>query len=86
MQLEINPPMKIAVVFNGTEYTMHKPKLGKVRDFEDALEAAKKSGGSVNGLVISFVASCGLPAEVIDELDSDQLEQVVGVLSAAKKK
>jgi len=85
MKVQINPSQKIVVVFGEVEYTMTKPKLGVALDLEEKLESAKKSGKGATRLVMEYIAKCGLPEDVIKDLDSDQLEAVMGALTPSKK-
>lgn len=86
MSVTITPSVKITIAFEGKEYTCTKPKLGAAIAFEEAVEKARKKGGSgATQLIADHLQSCGLPADVVKELDADQIEQVMAVLQSQKK-
>lgn len=85
MNVVISPAQKIVIVFEGVEYPCTKPKLGAVMDLEAGLEAAKSEGRGGTQLLMQHLVLCGLPENVVKQLDVDQLEAVAGVLTPAKK-
>lgn len=85
MKLEVAPSARIVIVFNGAEYPMHKPKLGALRVLEAKIAQAKESGQGAISVIADHLVACGLPAEVVEELDDDQAEAVMKALSASKK-
>jgi hypothetical protein len=86
MKLVLQPAQRIVIEFEGKEYPCRKPQLGEVEDFEAAMEEAKAKGKGVTAVVTKHIVSCGLPAEVVRKLDTDQLEAVSDILAQAKKK
>jgi hypothetical protein len=85
MRVELNPTVKVVIVFGGKEYECRKPSLGAARDMEASVAKAKAEGGSGSQLIIDHLARCGLPREVAEELDVDQVEAVMEVLTPKKK-
>lgn len=83
---QINPTKKIVIVFEGKEYHCNRPKIGSVIDMEKAVQDASETGQGGTQLILDFIAKCGLPQEVVRELDDEQLEQVMTILTPAKKK
>lgn len=82
-QINLDPVTVIQAVFGGKTYDLKKPKIGQVRMFEKAYS----EGDSVakTDAMLSFISACGLPAEVIDELDVDGLNAVTEALMPKKK-
>lgn len=83
---QINPSKKIVIVFNGKEYECSRPKIGSVIDMEKAVHDAAESGQGGTQLILDFIGKCGFPEDAVRELDDEQLEQVLSVLTPAKKK
>lgn len=84
-KVEIKPSAKIILVLNGNEYPLTKPKMGMALEFEEKLESAKESGKGSLKIMIEFLTQCGLPKDIVQELDSDELEQVLKALVPTKK-
>ncbi len=85
MSVKINPAQRIIIEFDGKEYSCRKPQLGAVMDLEASLEAAKAEGKGGTLIVMHHLVSCGLPEDVVRQLDTDQIEAVSAALSPAKK-
>ncbi len=85
MKLTINPAQRILITFEGVEYPCTKPKVGAVMDLEAEIAQAKEEGKPVTRLVAKHLVSCGLPEEVVKQLDVDQVSAVSEVLAPAKK-
>lgn len=86
MKVSINPAQRIVIEFDGQEYVCTKPKLGVTLDLEAQLEQAKDSGkGNGTQLIMGHLKGCGLPEEMIRELDADQVQAVMMALQPAKK-
>lgn len=83
-RLELKSPPKIVIAFEGKDYEVRRPSLKMVRDHENALAGLAKGASPISAL-IGFLADCGLPASVTENLEADQLEQVSAVLMPAKK-
>ncbi len=83
--VEIKKTSQICIVIGGKEYFMCRPKLGAALDLEEKLDEAKAAGKGGTRIVMNFIVKCGLPEEVCLELDTEELEQVLGVLTPSKK-
>lgn len=66
----------------GEVYELRKPKLGE----QDALEAelAKEDGRKI-GVLIEYFGKLGLPEDVVRELDSDEMVELIEFLASKKK-
>jgi hypothetical protein len=86
-RLEIKPKAEAprVIAIGGVDYPVSKPKLGQVAEMEEKLEAAKDDKKGVVRIMMGFVAQCGLPLEVVKELDGDELAEVIGFLTPSKK-
>lgn len=85
MRHEINPKQKIVIVFDGVEHVCNKPKLGAVLAMESRVDDAKATGKSGTQVMVDFIVSCGLPLEVVLELDDAQTEEVMKIICDSKK-
>jgi hypothetical protein len=85
MKVAINPSQRIVIEFEGKEYPCKKATLGALVELEAAIGQAKANGSSVMLPVIAHLESCGLPKEMLFQLDSDQLEAVTQAVAPAKK-
>lgn len=86
MQLKLNPSPIIKIEFEGKEYICTKPKVGAVRAMEAAIEKAKSDGKGGTELMIQHLMSCGLPQEMLEQLDAEQFQAVVELLHSSTKK
>jgi hypothetical protein len=85
-KLSLKPTARLVIEIDGIEYPVSRPKMGAIRKLEDEIKAASDAGKSVVAVVHSHLVACGLPAEVIDALDADQLDEVSAFLNRPKKK
>ena len=83
--MKINPPVVIVLEIGGVEHRLSRPKLGAVKIFESELAAANAAGSGTTAVFMAHVVRCGLPVEVLDELDSEQLLEIFVALQPAKK-
>lgn len=83
--VEIKAAAKILVKFEGKEYSMTKPKMAVALAMEEKIAAAKASGSGGTAIVAAYLVGQGLPKEVLEQLDADQIEQVIQVLTPSKK-
>jgi hypothetical protein len=74
---------KIKLIREGKEYLLRKPKIKECL----VLEAAVKSDDpeQTTNAMITFIADCGLPKEIVEDLDLEELEEVRAVLMPKKK-
>jgi hypothetical protein len=76
----------VKVIWEGTEYLLRKPTLGRALELERQVQSS--SGKEVSELqnVMDFLIESGLPRDVLLELDVEALEQVFLALMPSKKK
>lgn len=84
-KIELKQSSKIIVVFGGIEYEMKRPTLGVQMAFEEALEAAQENKRLGAKALFAFLTACGLPEEVVKELETDQITALVAALNEVKK-
>ena len=84
-EVDLKPSSKIKIKRDGKEYILRKPKMGEILELEKKTKELRESGGSGNEEVIMYLESLGLPRDVTLDLDSEELEQVVGVVTNSKK-
>ena len=85
MELNLGESKKIKVIFRGADYFMTKPKMGAVMVLEENIEKSKADKNGGTKVLVEFLHSCGLPKEVLSELDSEQVGEIVKVLMPEKK-
>jgi len=83
--MKISTPVVIVLEIGGTEYRLSRPKLGAVKVFEAELAAANAAGSGTTAVFMDHVVRCGLPVDVTEELDSDQLLEIFTALQPGKK-
>jgi hypothetical protein len=83
--MKISNPVGVVIEIDGSEYRLNRPKLGAVKMFESEMAAATAAGTGITTVFMDHVVRCGLPIEVVETLDSDQLLEVFQVLQPAKK-
>ena len=83
--VELKPSVKIVVVFEGKEYPLKRPKMGTALEMEEQVAEARASGKGGTRLIRDMIVKAGMPAEVVDELDGEQIEQIVEALKPQKK-
>lgn len=72
----------------GQQVSLSRPKFGKALALESELsklQEAKDIQGQIS-LMKGFLAECGCPSELVDELEIEHLSQLIEVLSGSKKK
>lgn len=80
MELILKPADKIKVIFDEKEYFLSKPTMRQARKLEEGLK------NSPNQAMIELIVGCGLPEEVVMDLDLDLLAEVIEALIPTKKK
>lgn len=85
-KISLNPTARLVVEIAGKEYPVTRPKMGAIRVLEERLKAANQANDGVLGIIFDHLVSCGLPAEVVDELDGHQLDALTEFLNRPKKK
>jgi hypothetical protein len=79
--IELSPKKKFNLKFEGNVYEIRKPTLGEARQFQTTQASGEGSGLEA---VFNYLKSLGLPREVAEMFDGDQLEELIKVLSAKK--
>lgn len=85
-QLDLSKPKQIKVVYDGQEYMLSKPKLSQALEVEKSIKALEMKGEGSTAAVVKLLSDCGLPEEVVMDLEIEALEQVVTALMPPKKK
>jgi hypothetical protein len=85
MEISLNGAKKYSVLINGQTFEIDSPKVKHQRALEESVFRASKSGEPVMGIIIDFLTSTGLPQEVVEDLDAEQLELLVEGLKSKKK-
>ncbi len=84
-RLELKPRSKLTVNFEGVDYPVNRPSLGVLADFEEKMEEVKKTKKGVIRFMLGFVVDCGVPKEIAAKFNSEDLEQIVDLVSGVKK-
>lgn len=84
MQIEIKLADEIPVKYGEKEFKVRRPKVGVVRALNNALKAA--DDGAKVDLMIGFCAQVGVPQDVAEDWDMDQLSSFFNQLSSSEKK
>lgn len=80
--LEIKKEVK-KVKIEDTVYDLRKPSLKEVREFRDN---ASKEDSDADVELIKMLSNCGIPKEVLDELDVDSIDAISSLVMPKKKK
>jgi hypothetical protein len=73
----------VKVIWEGTEYVLYKPTLGRAIELESKIDGQKEN--KISDLV-DFIAEAGMPKEVVLQLDADNLMAIVEAMMPTKKK
>lgn len=65
---------KANIKIDGIAYSLSYPKVKDIRGL------SKKNQELDIDAVVSLVVSCGLPSDVVDELEADHLNKIIEVL------
>lgn len=95
-EVQIRKSPRIRLVFEGKEYMLKKPGVGRAIDFESEAASLKedveskrmtpREGGlKMKDLMTSFFEECGLPKDVALAMDDEEIEQVRECLAPKKK-
>ena len=84
MRHEIKKSPPVTLVIGGLDYPMTRPKMGALMDLDERIDEAKAKGKGSAKVMGEFVVACGLPAEVVRELDTEELEAVILALTPKK--
>ncbi len=84
-KLELKPKPKMILNVGGKDYEMHRPKVKAVMQLEDEMADAKDSGRGSAKVVLNFIVSSGLPIEIANELDHEELSLISEFLVDPKK-
>jgi len=85
MDLNLNKSPVLNIKCDGKIYEMRKPSMGQAIAFQEALGSDKKGSGALKAM-LDLIDGLGLPKEVAENLDVDQMEALISVLVQGKKK
>lgn len=91
MSFEISSKKKIDIIINGQAYSLSKLSVGKMREMGDSsiFEKMKQFNEDPLGALLAgaeMLVAMGLPREVVETLDSDEIGQIMEFVSGASKK
>jgi len=75
---------KIVIEFEGKEHKMSMPTIGGQSEFEESLQALGDKPGTTK-LIILHLVRCGLEQSFAEQLDYDQLQAILTVMTPKKK-
>jgi hypothetical protein len=77
----------LKVKIYGVEYVLSKPKVSQVEEMAERLEKKESAPGGDIKLLREFVHKCGVPNEVISEMDAEDFNTLAEfIVSSGKKK
>lgn len=74
---------KLAVEIYGVEYNLSKPKFKDIVEMQDKLETLS-SAEKFNFIKKNLIES-GIPEEVIDDMDGDNMIELLDIINGSKK-
>lgn len=84
--LVLKEPTKVLISILGKEYSVRKPTIGEVEDNAEAAKGSENDPSATIKQVISFVSKLGIPVEVLRNLETEQLTEIMEYLNGTKKK
>lgn len=81
----IKSKTKIILVINDVEYPVARPKLGESRDLENEIRDAQEKAIGGSEVLIKILTRCGLPEDVVQDLDGEEVEAIMEALRPSKK-
>ena len=75
---------KIKIKVFGEDYDLKAPKAIEAAEFVDSIEDKKLNSKQMVELTTGFLIKMGLPKEVCEELELDNLKQVVEYITKKK--
>lgn len=90
MDFEIVPKKKISIKIGESVYNLSKLTVGQIRAMESKsiLEKLKKGSEDPTGAVIAgadMLCLMGLPQDVVDSLDAEEIAAIMEYVSGPKK-
>lgn len=85
MDLKLNRPGMKKVQVDNEIYMVKIPTLGDQKTLQKNLEEVNKESTDATNLMIMWLDSLGFPKAVSESLSSDDITQVIELLSAKKK-
>jgi len=83
-ELDLGSKKYVNVKFNGESYKLRFPTILEAKDLTSKFSESSESDQL--DLTISLIESLGLPKDIINQLDIDQLTSLVNCLMPSKKK
>lgn len=74
---------KLSIEIFGVVYEVRKPNYKELREMQEKLSSLtdkERTDSMVNQLT-----SCGIPLEIIDQLDPDSLVELISIVNGTKK-
>lgn len=75
---------KFKVRWGGEDYVCECPSQKEIVDFASKAELCKSDGNKINELTGGLLVSCGLPVDVYEKLEINQVKSLVDFISAKK--
>jgi len=73
----VTSDVKLKVKYGEKVYELKRPKVGHLK----AIDQARKNEGDVVEAMEKMLVAIGLPSEVFDDLEVDQLEQLMTAIN-----
>jgi len=84
--LIIKEPTKVLINILGKEYSVRKPTIGEVEENAEMAKGSDKDPSTTIKNVVAFVAKLGIPEDVLRNLETEQLTEIMEYLNGSKKK
>lgn len=80
-EIELSPKKMFKLKYGGQVYDLRKPTLGEARQ----LQALQTSGeGTALDALLDSLQKMGLPREISEQFDGDELEELLSKLTSKK--
>ena len=70
----------LALKFEGKEYSVSYPTVRQLREL-----TVKKEGESDLDMTLRFLEELGLPKDVVEDMESENITEIINVLTSQKK-
>jgi len=74
---------KLSIEIFGVVYQVRKPNYKELREMQESLNTL--SDKERTDAMVSQLVSCGIPSEIIDQLDPDSLVELISIVNGTKK-
>ncbi len=87
MQINIQVSEPIEVTYGEKKFSVCRPKVGVVRDFQKQIKACEQSkDGAEIEVMMSFCLKCGVPQDVFEDWNQVQIQSFFMQMSGSEKK